>query len=397
MLTLRFLAPFLICSTFLASCGGAVGDGAAPSTMSAAAQLGALIFKDVSLSASGAMSCETCHDPRTGHGHASPFDTPVAFGGDLSNLPFATRGVSGLRVPPAINYLKFNGAFKFAADGTPMGGFFWDGRKNSLAEQAEGPLLGAAEMANGSRDNVISKLRLATYADQFKAVFGANIFNDPNAAFDRLAYALERYQVEDTDFAPFTSKFDAAMQGKEAFTPEELRGLAWFNRADKGNCAACHPSTKPDNAPAALFTDFSYDSLGVPRNDDILANRQDANFFDKGLCGPVRTDLSARTDLCGAFKVPSLRNVALRKRFFHNGKFATLAEVVDFYITRDTNPTAWYPTDPLNVLVYNDLPALERVNVNVAEGPYNRRGQAPALNAQERTELIAFLSTLSDR
>ena len=111
----------------------------------------------------------------------------------------------------------------------------------------------------------------------------------------------------------------------------------------------------------------------------------------------MRTSLSSRVDLCGAFKVPSLRNVAKRKRFFHNGKFTTLEQVVNFYITRDTAPAAWYPADPLNVLVYNDLPALERGNVNVTEGPYNRTGLTPALDSQEITDLIAFLQTLNDR
>ena len=388
MLRSRFLPLLLIYSTLLASCSGSSTTTSADS-MSAAAQLGQLIFKDPSLSATGAMSCQTCHDPSIGH--ASPFAEAVVSVGLLPSQ-------KGLRTPPAINYLKFNGAFKFDTDGTPMGGFFWDGRTNSLAEQAKGPFLSSAEMANTDAAAVIAKLKNATYAEQFKQVFGANIFNDPNTAFDRVAYALERYQIEDPDFAPFSSKFDAVMQGQEVFTPEELRGFAWFNGAEKGNCAACHPSTKPDNAPAALFTDFSYDSLGVPRNPTIAAN-SDPNFYDKGLCGPVRTDLSLRTDLCGAFKVPSLRNVAKRKRFFHNGQFTTLEDVVDFYITRDNNPnpTAWYPLDPLNVLAYNDLPALERGNVNVTEGPYNRTGQPPALNTDERRDLIAFLRTLSDR
>jgi cytochrome c peroxidase len=384
-----FLALFLIYSTSLASCSGGGGNASSetPAVMSAAAQLGQLIFKDPSLSATGAMSCQTCHDPSIGH--ASPFTQAVVNVGPAADQ-------QGLRTPPAINYLKYNGPFKFDTDGTPMGGFFWDGRVNSLADQAKGPFLGKAEMANNSAAEVVSKLSQTSYADQFKKVFGADIFNDPNAAFERVAFALERYQIEDADFAPFTSKFDAVNQGKEAFSPEELRGLVLFNRADKGNCAACHPSTKPSNAPAALFTDFSYDSLGVPRNTDIDANR-DANFYDKGLCGPLRTDLTSRADLCGAFKVPSLRNVAKRKRFFHNGKFTTLEQVVNFYITRDTSPMAWYPADPLNVLVYNDLPALERGNVNVTEGPYNRTGLAPALNAQEITDLIAFLHTLNDR
>jgi len=383
----RFSLLLLICSTFLASCGGS-GTASTPGSevMSAAAELGQLIFKDPSLSASGAMSCETCHDPRIGH--ASPFTTAVALGGPGLNE-------QGLRTPPAINYLKFNGAFKLDADGAPMGGFFWDGRANSLAEQAKGPFLGAVEMANRTPADVIAKLSAATYADRFKKVFGANIFSDAETAFERVAYALERYQIEDKDFAPFTSKFDAVNQGKASFTPEELRGLAWFNRADKGNCAACHPSTKPDNAPAALFTDFSYDNLGIPRNTEISANA-DANFFDKGLCGPVRTDVSAQVALCGAFKVPSLRNVALRQRFFHNGKFNTLQQAIEFYITRDTSASTWY-TDALGAVVpYNDLPLAERSLVNVTEAPYNRRGQSPALDAQEIRELIAFLRTLSD-
>lgn len=381
----------------LTGCGGGGGAGSRSEfAMSEAALIGQEIFKDQGLSASGRMSCASCHDPQLGH--ASPFNTPVAFGG--ANFPDDhSAGASGLRVPPAIRYLKFNTAFKFDTDGTPMGGFFWDGRVNSLAEQAKKPFLGANEMANANASEVIAKLAQASYAARFKQLFGAEILNDPEAAFDRIAYALERYQIEDTDFAPFNSKFDAVNAGKVTFTEQELRGLTWFNRRDKGNCASCHPSTKPTNAPGALFTDFTYDSLGVPRNSAIGANSLPA-FFDMGLCGPLRTDLTRRTDLCGKFKVPSLRNVALRKRFFHNGQFGdpsmsvdeNLANVIRFYVTRDTNPVAWYPTDS-----YADLPVNVRGNVNVTEGPYNRvRGQAAALNEQEINDLVAFLKTLTD-
>jgi len=390
MFGIRTYLFVFIAVAFLSACGGGASD-ASSTGMSPAAALGQQIFHDTNLSASGRMSCATCHDPSIGH--ASPFATPVAFGG-----PNADQ--AGLRNPPAIRYLKFNGPFKFDADGTPMGGFFWDGRENSLAAQAKGPLLNAAEMANSSVADVVDKVRAASYAKQFERVFGAEIFNDPTAAFERVAYALERYQIEDSDFAPFTSKFDAVNAGKATFTESELKGLAWFNRTDKGNCASCHPSTKPDNAPAALFTDFTYDSLGLPRNVGVggIPANNDPNFFDKGLCGPVRTDLSSQTDMCGAFKVPSLRNVALRKRFFHNGKFDSLNQVVSFYVTRDTSPSIWYPLDLLgNPLSYNDLLPSEKANVNVTEGPYNRLfGQAPALTTQEISELIAFLRTLSD-
>jgi len=375
----------------LGACGGAADKSSAAAsadTMSLAASVGEKIFKDQSLSASGHMACATCHDAALGH--ASPFSAAIAFGGANLDQP-------GTRVPPALGYLRFNSAFHFETDGTPAGGFTWDGRANSLADQARGPFLAANEMANPDVESVVSKLRAAPYAQEFKAAFGADVFTNPAIAFDRAVFALERYQREDSDFARFSSKFDAFTAGKAKFTDQELRGLALFNRTDKGNCAGCHPSTKPTNAPAALFTDFTYDSLGVPRNNGIPANA-DAGYFDLGLCGPARADLGSRTDLCGSFKVPSLRNVALRKRFFHNGHFDSLEQVVRFYVTRDTSPELWFPLDPLgNPILYNDLPDTQRGNVNVTEVPYNRqRGDAPFLDEPEIQDVIAFLRTLTD-
>jgi cytochrome c peroxidase len=212
-----------------------------------------------------------------------------------------------------------------------------------------------------------------------------------------MTFALARYQQEDPEFAPFTSKYDAVVAGQSSFTPQELDGLALFNRADKGNCAACHSSAKPANAPGALFTDFSYDNLGVPRNAVIAAN-SNAAFFDGGLCGSTRTDLAARTDLCGAFKVPSLRNVALRKHFFHNGVFDSLEQVIRFYVRRDTDPNLWYSVDALgNPVPYDDIAASMRGNVNTSEGPYNRTpAQGPALTDAEIADLASFLRTLTD-
>jgi cytochrome c peroxidase len=390
----------------LQGCGGGGGTSNSNAALSPAAALGKIIFQDVSLSASGQMSCQSCHDPD--HGHGSPFGTPVAFGGSQSNLP-------GLRNPPAIRYLKYNFAFSIAADGTPSGGFFWDGRVNSLREQAQGPFLNSAEMANSGPADVVQKLRQTTYASQFQQVFGANILNSGNEteAFNLIAYALERYQIEDAAFAPFTSKFDAVMQNKASFTDTEARGFALFNSPTKGNCMSCHSSTAPSNAPAALFTDFTYDSLGVPRNTSIPANTS-ATFFDMGLCGALDTQtntysvshpgLKSRADLCGRFKVPSLRNVQTRTHFFHNGQFTTLEQVVNFYVTRDTDPfgahggTAWYPSGDK----FDDLPNLllatnVKLNVNTLEVPYNRiDGGTPALSPLEQQDLIAFLKTLTD-
>ncbi|SEB26576.1 cytochrome c peroxidase [Variovorax sp. YR216] len=390
-------------AVFLAGCGGGGGGSggsplviaatsttqAVPGTTVTAASIGEKIFSDRSLSASGQMACATCHDPATGH--ASPFSTPVAFGGP--NLDQA-----GTRSPPSLRYLRFNTPFFLASDGTPTGGFDWDGRAATLADQARRPFLSANEMANADVATVVAKVAAAAYAADFKALFGANIFADPDTAFDRVVFSLERYQRESDEFAPFTSKFDYFTAGKAAFNDQESRGLALFNRPDKGNCAACHASIKPSNAPGALFTDFTFDSLGLPRNMAIPANADPA-YFDMGLCGPARTDLANRTDLCGAFKVPSLRNVALRHHFFHNGQFDSLEQVVRFYVRRDTNPEEWFPVDPGTGQpdAYNDLPPERRGNVNVTEVPYNKKaGEQPYLDESEIQDLVAFLKTLTD-
>ena len=136
--------------------------------------------------------------------------------------------------------------------------------------------------------------------------------------------------------------------------------------------------------------------VAAPRNAAIAANADPA-FHDEGLCGPVRTDLADRTDLCGAFRVPSLRNVALRTHFFHNGVFTSLEQAVRFSVQRDTDPQLWYPGDAQGqVTAYDDLPAPLRANVTRVP-PYDRApGQAPALTDSEIADVVAFLGTLTD-
>jgi cytochrome c peroxidase len=355
--------------------------------MSDIARLGELIFKDQSLSASGRMSCQTCHEPE--HAHAGPPPDPVSPGGP--NLEFR-----GLRNSPSIRYASFTPAFHFEADGTPVGGFFRDGRAASLADQAHRPFFDAREMANPDVESLATRLRSAAYVSEFLRVFGADVFDSPQRALDSAALALARYQLEDPEFHPFDSKYDAFLAGKAELTTQELRGLALFNDPTKGNCAACHPSARGADGSAPLFTDFTYDNLGVPRNPAIPANA-DPSYVDLGLCGPQRSDLADRRDLCGAFKVPSLRNVALTAPYFHNGRFATLEEVVAFYVRRDTSPEEWYPTGPDGVMKFDDLPEAMHRNVNTTEAPYNRTlGGTPALSPEEITDLVAFLGTLSD-
>jgi len=390
--TSPFPAAALIAATLLGACGGSGGtssssSGSAPKALSAAADLGRQIFSDTSLSVSGKLSCASCHDPL--HAHAGSDGLAVPFGGPFGLTP-------GFRNAPSLNYLERNPPFFFASDGTPTGGFNRDGRANSLAEQSERPFLAPHEMANGDHATMVAKLANAAYAAQFRQVYGPDIFSDPDAAFARAQLALQQYQLEDDGFHPYNSKYDAFVAGKAQLTAQELHGLALFNDPQKGNCAGCHPSSKVNGQPA-LFTDFTYDNLGVPRNEKIPANADPA-YFDLGLCGPFRTDLANRGDLCGAFKVPTLRNIAVTAPYFHNGRFDNLTDVVRFYVRRDTNPEEWYPRAADGSIVkFDDLPPQYRGNVNQTEVPYNRKpGEAPALNDAEIADLVAFLQTLTD-
>lgn len=377
----------------LTGCGG--GSSAADETsgngdtgLSAQAELGRKIFADPSLSASGKQSCASCHDPS--NGHAPTNSLAAQFGGPDLNL-------QGSRGAPGIRYLQANTAFYFAADGTPTGGFFWDGRASSLAEQAKGPFLNPVEMANGSTADVIAKLAATTYAQEFQAVFGQDIFSRPDDAFERMALAVQQYEIEDSHFNPYSSKYDAFLRGQTTLTAPEQRGLALFNSPTKGNCAACHPSSQSPDGKFPLFTDFTYDNLGLPRNMGLGQNA-DPNHYDLGLCARGTPDVAQRGDLCGAFKVPSLRNVALRKALFHNGVFKNLRDAITFYVQRDTNPEKWYPLKADgSVDKFNDLPPEYRKNVNTLEVPYNRPlGGTPALNDSEIEDVIAFLNTLTD-
>ncbi len=393
----RLTPAFLALTALLSGCGGGGGNPnlnlrpgqvvSAAAALSPVASVGKKIFSDPSLSVSGQLSCATCHDPA--RAHAGNDGLAVPLGGPGMNVP-------GFRNAPTLNYLSFNTAFFLDKEGTPTGGFDLDGRADSFMEQARRPFLAPHEMANASPADVIDKLRAASYVSEFMQVFGSDIF-DPGtgeAAFDRAVLALQVYEQEAVEFRPFDSKYDYFLAGAVPLTAQELRGLALFNDPARGNCAACHTSTRlPDGTPP-LFTDFTYDNLGVPRNNDIPANA-DPDYYDLGLCGPDRTDLAARADLCGAFKVPTLRNVAITAPYFHNGKFATLRDVVSFYVRRDTNPEEWYPNAGADK--FDDLPPQYRVNVNRTEAPYNRQpGDAPALTPDEIDDVVAFLETLTD-
>jgi cytochrome c peroxidase len=441
-----------VVATALAGCGGGsdqAGTAPPPTSPSSASAAGKAIFFDTSLSASGKQSCGTCHvptraftaNPATDHG------LPVPLGGPNMDQ-------TGFRNAPSLMYASFTPPFSLTNG--PTGGFFRDGRASSLATQAEQPFVTPFEMANQDASEVVSRLRnSAATLQAFTAAYGEAVLDDPDTALKDMGLALAAFETEDPSFHPFSSKFDYWLQGQAQLTAQEQNGLNLFNNPVKGNCTACHPSQAQGYDSHALFTDFTFDNIGIPRNWQIPANTpgsvspidgapltvmapvdvpDDAEYayFDMGLCGPfksaandpdARVDLSATTSLCGLFKVPTLRNIALTAPYFHNGVFQNLHQVIEWYVTRDINNDTGNNPNPVaagpggnpymavgtfyltaagtpDLYEYNDLPAEYDANVNVGEVPYTPPtfggGQAPTLTAGEIDDIVAFLCTLTD-
>jgi cytochrome c peroxidase len=357
-------------------------------------ELGRQLFFDRTLSASGQMACGTCHDPRFAFGPSS--SRPTQLGGpDMKS--------AGLRAVPSLRYLQDVPPFTQhfldeATDGSndlgPAGGHAWDGRVNTKHEQAVLPLTSKFEMANKDIDEVVAKVARGPLATRFRAVFGEDVFTDPVRGSTAVLMCLEVFQQSPKDFYPYSSRYDQYLRRKIELSPSEARGLALYEDPRKGNCASCHPSEGYHGA-FPQFTDYGFNALGVPRNARIPANA-DRSFYDMGLCGPERKDLTAHKEYCGMFRVPSLRNVAVRRVFFHNGAFTDLERVMAFYVERDTNPAKWYPKVGGRVEAFDDLPADLRKNVTHEQPFGGKPGGPPALSKAEIRDVIAFLKTLTD-
>jgi cytochrome c peroxidase len=383
------------------------GDAAAAGGMSRAAAyaqahaltaLGRQLFFDPTLSASGRQSCASCHDPA--HAFAPANALAVQLGGKELRKT-GTRAVPSLEYLQAVpqfteHYYESDDEGDASVDNGPTGGLTWDGRADRGRDQARLPLLSANEMANDSPEAVVAAVRRASYSGALRQAFGAGIFADTGRAFGIILQALEAYEQSYKEFYPYSSKYDAYLAGKAKLNETEARGLALFNNPNKGNCAHCHVSRRGNDGTPPQFTDYGFAALGVPRNRDIPANA-DPIYYDLGLCGPLRTDLANHPEYCGMFRAPSLRNVATRHSFFHNGVFHSLKEVLEFYAERDTDPAKWYPRDADGKLrKFDDLPPAYHANVNT-EPPFDRHpGDKPALSAAEIDDIIAFLQTLND-
>jgi cytochrome c peroxidase len=249
-------------------------------------------------------------------------------------------------------------------------------------------------MNNESAAELAGKLRAAPYASDLAREYPGSL-GAPASALEALGAAVQAF-LTSGPMSPFTSKFDDFLRHKTQLSPLEMKGLAAFEDRAKGACNQCHRmngrSTRPESS---LFTNYSYDAVGVPRNRALAANG-DPKHYDLGLCERTRgSPSSADPKWCGFFRIPSLRNVALRKRFMHNGQFTSLREVVSFYATRSTDPERWYAY--AHGEEFDDLPDRHRGNVNILSFPYNRReGDRPALDDDDIDAIVAFLGTLTD-
>lgn len=350
--------------------------------LTAKAELGRKLFFDTNLSEPAGQACGSCHDPNAAF--TDPDRTHPTSKGVDPNL-------FGNRNTPTAMYAAFSPKFYFdRATQLFMGGQFLDGRAASLIEQAKGPFLNPLEMANPNAASVVEKVRNSDYAEMFDSVFGEQALADVDQAYQRIAEAIAEFERSPV-FNRFSSKYDFYLFGKAKLSLSERRGLKVFE--NKGECAACHPN-RPQNGKPPLFTDFSYDNLGVPKNPEnpFYAMPAEFNpngelFVDIGLGNAVKKSLQN-----GKFKVPTLRNIAVTAPYMHNGYFKTLEGAIELYSSRDTRKTCREPqTGETEALRQKCWPQAEAdMNVNHAElGSLN-------LNQREIKDLAAFLKTLTD-
>jgi cytochrome c peroxidase len=388
---------FLI-AAFIAALGVVlvISVATASATLTPEQQLGKLIFFDQNLSINQNQACAACHGPAvgwTGPNEAINIHGAVYEG----SIP----GAFGNRKPPSSAYATLSPIFHMDKKGSFVGGNFWDGRAtgeklgNPAADQAQGPFLNPKEQALPAPADVVTRVCAGSYGDLFREVWGTDVC-DPqkvNMAYDDIALSIAAYEGS-AEVNAFSSKFDYARKGKAKLTKEEQKGYALFR--GKAGCEACHPS----NGQKALFTDFTFDNLGVPKNPENPVYTYNPAFIDLGLGGflATRPDYAMYADAnMGKHKVPTLRNVDLRpstdfiKDYGHNGYFKSLWGIVHFYNTRDVLPTCPGDYTEAQALAANCWPAPEvSMNLNTEE-----LGNLGLTRAEEQA-IVAFLKTLSD-
>ena len=386
-------------------------------------ELGKSIFFDTNLSFNGNQACAACHGPESGwtgpelitNAHGAVYEGSIA-------------GRFGDRKPPSAAYATLSPIFHQDRNGLFVGGNFWDGRAtgeklgNPAADQAQGPFLNPKEQALPDSACVVywvcNPLDPDQYPTSFEDVWGDGACDiawpsdvetacetegaavslssedrsKSDSAYDEVALSIAAYEAS-SEVNAFTSKFDAKGKGGAKLTRQEQRGLALFK--GKGKCRLCHLS----NGKRPLFTDFTFDNLGIPQNPENPAGVA-PDFVDPGLGGFLK-NVGYPEDIYeeewGKHKVPTLRNVDKRpdsgfvKAYGHNGYFKSLEGIVHFYNTRDVKPVCPGAYTEVEALAADCWPPPE-VPETVNDEELGDLGLTP----DEEAAIVAFLKTLSD-
>jgi cytochrome c peroxidase len=349
-------------------------------TTASLADLGRALFFDANLSANRTQSCATCHDPARAFIDARPnaVGAAASLGADGSAL--------GDRNAPSIAYAALVPPLTRDGQGHYVGGLFHDGHADDLATQAGQPMLNALEMQMPDAPAVVARIQEnPVYVADFTRHFGAQLFDDTQAAFAAIGAALAAFE-RTPFFVAFDSRYDRFKRGELELTADEEQGRKLFF-STLMNCTSCHLQDSSNIRPHDSFSNFRYFNIGLPANLALRAsNGLGAQHIDRGLGdNPLVNDPRE----AGKFRVPTLRNIALTAPYMHNGVFKDLRTAIFFYnkhlvnnANNAINPETGQPWGPPEVAANIDHELL-------------RQGQP--LDDERIGLIIAFLRTLTDQ
>ena len=333
--------------------------------------LGEVLFFDANLSKNRTQACASCHAPDKAF--SDPRETPTSTGDD---------GVSvGSRNAPALTYATKTVPFHLEQDGHYAGGFFLDGRAETLAEQAGGPPLNPVEMGMPSKAAVVQRLKENSfYVRQFETLGGKGILNSPDKAFSLMTKSLEAFQESDR-FSTFDSKYDRHLRGEYTMTPQEELGMTLFFSDQFTNCHHCHKLNGMPNTEGETFSNYQFHNIGVPANTELGLTAADVGLLNH----PKIKDDAQK----GKFKTPSLRNVAVTDPYMHNGVFKDLRTVVLFY-NKYNSKSQKSQINPETKKQWDSPETEQNIAIDLLE-------KGNALKTRRVDALVAFMKTLTDK
>ena len=339
-------------------------------------QLGKTLFFDKNLSKNRTQSCATCHNPEAGFvdDRDNGVGRQASLGDDGHSL--------GDRQTPSVAYAMFSPKFHYnSRKRRYIGGQFWDGRKSTLADQAEAPPINPSEMGMSSKEETVQRIQENIYyVESFTKIYGNEIFSDTSKVYFAMAEAIENFE-RTKEFAPFDSKYDRYLEGKYDLSRKEDLGRSLFFSNGRNSCASCH-SLKGEGQKGETFTSYEFHNIGIPINHELRVENGMSDIDLGLLSNPAVSDRRQR----GKFKVPTLRNVAVTSPYMHNGIFKELTTVVEFYNKYNKrrgriNPETLRPWEKPEVQ--------ETISL--------RRLKSKRLNRRKIQALVAFMKLLTDK